>query len=88
MEGVLIINKPKDFSSHDVVNVLRKELNTKKVGHTGTLDPKATGVLPILIGNAIEFATSNMLYAIVALAFLVPAEKFVKFWERKRKNRV
>ena len=56
MEGVLIINKPKDFSSHDVVNVLRKELNTKKVGHTGTLDPKATGVLPILIGNATKIS--------------------------------
>ena len=56
MEGVLIINKPKDFSSHDVVNVLRKELNMKKVGHTGTLDPKATGVLPILIGNATKIS--------------------------------
>ena len=50
MDGVLIINKPKGYTSHDVVNVLRKKLNTKKVGHTGTLDPNATGVLPILIG--------------------------------------
>ena len=56
MEGVLIINKPKDFFSFFVVNVLRKELNMKKVGHTGTLDPKATGVLPILIGNATKIS--------------------------------
>lgn len=52
MDGILIINKPKGFTSHDVVNVVRKSLNEKKVGHTGTLDPNATGVLPILIGKA------------------------------------
>ena len=52
MNGLLIINKQKGYTSHDVVNVLRKKLNTKKVGHTGTLDPNATGVLPILIGAA------------------------------------
>ena len=52
MDGILIINKPAGFTSHDVVNVLRKELNIKKIGHTGTLDPNATGVLPILIGQA------------------------------------
>jgi len=52
MNGVIIIDKPKGYTSHDVVNVIRKGLNIKKVGHTGTLDPKATGVLPILIGEA------------------------------------
>ena len=52
MNGLLIINKPKGYTSHDVVNKIRKVLNTKKVGHTGTLDPNATGVLPILIGTA------------------------------------
>lgn len=56
MDGVLIINKPKGFTSHDVVNVLRKALNTKKIGHTGTLDPNATGVLPILIGTATKIS--------------------------------
>ena len=56
MHGVLIINKPKGYTSHDVVNVLRKKLNTKKVGHTGTLDPNATGVLPILIGTATKIS--------------------------------
>lgn len=52
MDGILIINKPKGYTSHDIVNVLRKKLNTSKIGHTGTLDPNATGVLPILIGQA------------------------------------
>ncbi len=56
MDGVLIINKPKGFTSHDVVNILRKALNTKKIGHTGTLDPNATGVLPILIGKATKIS--------------------------------
>lgn len=56
MDGILIINKPKNFTSHDVVNVVRKSLNTKKVGHTGTLDPNATGVLPILIGKATKLS--------------------------------
>ncbi|MBQ2916674.1 MAG: tRNA pseudouridine(55) synthase TruB [Clostridia bacterium] len=56
MNGLLIINKPKGYTSHDVVNVLRKKLNTKKVGHTGTLDPNATGVLPILVGAATKIS--------------------------------
>lgn len=56
MNGLLIINKSKGYTSHDVVNVLRKKLNTKKVGHTGTLDPNATGVLPILVGTATKIS--------------------------------
>lgn len=56
MNGILIINKPKGYTSHDVINVLRKELNTKKIGHTGTLDPNATGVLPVLIGQATKIS--------------------------------
>lgn len=51
MEGILIINKPKGFTSQDVVSKTKKILNIKKAGHTGTLDPLATGVLPVLIGN-------------------------------------
>jgi tRNA pseudouridine55 synthase len=45
MNGILLINKPKDFSSHDVVAKCRGILKTKKIGHTGTLDPDATGLL-------------------------------------------
>lgn len=56
MDGVLVINKPKGFTSHDVVNVARKALNTRKIGHTGTLDPNATGVLPILVGTATKIS--------------------------------
>ena len=56
MNGLLIINKPKGYTSHDIVNVLRKKLNTKKIGHTGTLDPNATGVLPILVGTATKIS--------------------------------
>lgn len=56
MDGILVINKPKGYTSHDVVNCLRKALNTKKIGHTGTLDPNATGVLPILVGTATKLS--------------------------------
>ena len=50
--GVLIVNKPQGPTSHDVVNKIRRLYSTKKVGHTGTLDPMATGVLVVLIGRA------------------------------------
>ena len=52
MNGVVVINKEQQFTSFDVVAVVRKTLGTKKVGHCGTLDPNATGVLPVLLGNA------------------------------------
>jgi len=52
MAGVLNINKPGGITSHDVVNRVRKLANTRKVGHTGTLDPMATGVLLVCIGPA------------------------------------
>jgi tRNA pseudouridine55 synthase len=51
VDGFLIIDKPAGCSSHDVVNRVRRILATKKVGHTGTLDPFATGVLPIAVGE-------------------------------------
>lgn len=56
MDGIIIINKPKGFTSHDIINIARKALNIKKIGHAGTLDPNATGVLPILIGNATKIS--------------------------------
>lgn len=55
-DGLIIINKPKGYTSHDIVNIVRKKLNIKKAGHTGTLDPNATGVLPILIGTATKIS--------------------------------
>lgn len=51
MQGIIIINKPQGFTSQDVVSKTKKILNVKKAGHTGTLDPLATGVLPVLLGN-------------------------------------
>lgn len=52
MNGVLVVNKPKEFTSFDVVALVRKLSGQRKIGHTGTLDPNATGVLPLLLGNA------------------------------------
>ncbi len=52
MNGVIVIDKPKDYTSFDVVAIVRKVSGEKKIGHTGTLDPMATGVLPILLGSA------------------------------------
>ncbi|MBR4282777.1 MAG: tRNA pseudouridine(55) synthase TruB, partial [Clostridia bacterium] len=52
MVGVVLIDKPQDFTSFDAVAVLRRILNEKRLGHTGTLDPMATGILPILVGRA------------------------------------
>ena len=56
MNGILIINKEKNVTSHDVVNKVRKLLNIKKVGHVGTLDPISTGVLVVLVGGATKLA--------------------------------
>lgn len=55
-EGILIIDKPKDMTSHDVVDCIRHKFKIRKVGHGGTLDPLATGVLVVLVGRATKFA--------------------------------
>lgn len=52
MNGILCVNKPQDFTSFDVVAKLRGILGMKRLGHAGTLDPMATGVLPVFVGNA------------------------------------
>lgn len=56
MNGILNVLKPPGMTSHDVVNFIRKETGIKKVGHTGTLDPEAAGVLPICVGKATKAA--------------------------------
>ncbi len=61
-DGILVINKEKNMTSHDVVAKARKLLSTKKIGHTGTLDPMATGVLVLCVGGAtklVDYLTSN-----------------------------
>ena len=63
--GIINVNKPKGFTSHDVVAKLRKILKIKQIGHTGTLDPMAIGVLPICIGKAtkvIQYLESSKAY--------------------------
>ncbi|MCH5297538.1 MAG: tRNA pseudouridine(55) synthase TruB [Ruminococcus sp.] len=52
MNGILVIDKPQEFTSFDVIAVIRKITGQRKAGHTGTLDPNATGVLPVLLGSA------------------------------------
>lgn len=54
MNGLLVINKEKNYTSRDVVNIISKIFNTSKVGHTGTLDPIATGVMVVAIGSALK----------------------------------
>ncbi len=56
VHGVLNINKPAGMTSHDVVDAVRKILGVRRVGHTGTLDPQATGVLPLCVGRATRIA--------------------------------
>lgn len=60
--GILIVDKPQDWTSHDVVAKLRGLLGQRRIGHSGTLDPMATGVLPVFVGRAtraVEFATET-----------------------------
>lgn len=54
--GIIVVNKEKNMTSHDCVNIIRRALKIKRVGHTGTLDPMATGVLPICVGKATKIA--------------------------------
>lgn len=56
MDGVIIVDKPREWTSHDVVNKMRRLAGTRKIGHLGTLDPGATGVLPLVIGRATRLA--------------------------------
>ena len=56
MDGVVVVDKPEGWTSHDVVGKMRRIANTKRIGHLGTLDPIATGVLPLVIGRATRLA--------------------------------
>ena len=58
MNGILVINKPAGITSHDVVDIIREKFKIKKVGHTGTLDPMATGVLVVLLGRATRLSAT------------------------------
>src|SRR5471032_971883 len=56
LEGILLVDKPRDHTSHDVVARLRGKLRMKRIGHAGTLDPMATGLLVILLGKATKLS--------------------------------
>lgn len=60
MNGVIVINKEKNYTSRDVVNIIGKHFNTKKIGHTGTLDPIATGVLVLCMGTSLKLVEMLM----------------------------
>lgn len=56
MDGILLIDKPTGITSHKVIEIIRRKLNIKKVGHAGTLDPLATGLLVIMVGQATKLS--------------------------------
>jgi len=56
LDGVIVVNKPSGWTSHDVVAKMRGIVGTRSVGHLGTLDPIATGVLPVMTGQATRLA--------------------------------
>lgn len=58
MDGILVVNKPSGITSHDVVDFIRRKFNIKRVGHAGTLDPLATGVLVMLLGKATKLSNT------------------------------
>lgn len=60
IDGVLLVNKPSDWTSHDVCAFARRKFNIKKVGHAGTLDPMATGLLVLLLGKATKIQSQLM----------------------------
>lgn len=94
LEGILPLHKPKGMTSHDCVAKLRRILKTKKIGHTGTLDPEVTGVLPICIGRATKVAQYMSNYAKtyigeVTIGFSTTTEDFTgEVVEKKRVDRV
>jgi tRNA pseudouridine55 synthase len=75
MDGILLINKPIGLTSHQIVNIIRQKLNIRKVGHAGTLDPLATGLLVIMVGKATKL--SNQLIS-QSKSYEVEMKLFVK----------
>lgn len=75
--GIIVIDKPKDYTSRDIVNIVSKKLKTKQIGHTGTLDPLATGVLVLTVGSATklsEVLTSDKKEYIATMAFGIDSD--------------
>jgi len=73
-EGLLLLDKPGGITSHDVVNAVRRRTGQRRVGHAGTLDPLATGLLPVLLGRATRLVRDENRSA----AELLEKESFLK----------
>src|SRR5260221_7531633 len=75
MDGLLVIDKPAGPTSHDVVARMRRVLGERRIGHTGTLDPNASGVLPLVLGRATRLADflrgGNNTYEVITRLCLV-----------------
>jgi tRNA pseudouridine55 synthase len=79
MDGVLVVDKPNGLTSHDVVAVARRCLNESRIGHTGTLDPLATGVLPLACGRAtrlVRFLTASDKHYEATIQFGVTTDSY------------
>lgn len=79
MDGVLVVDKPQGLTSHDVVAVARRALGESRIGHTGTLDPLATGVLPLACGRAtrlVRFLTSSVKHYDAVIRFGVTTDSY------------
>src|SRR5277367_43728 len=61
-QGIVLVNKPAGITSHDVVGFVRRTFKMRQVGHAGTLDPMATGVLVVLVGNATKLSDKFMAF--------------------------
>ena len=92
MDGVLVVDKPQGLTSHDVVAVARRCLNESRIGHTGTLDPLATGVLPLACGRAtrlVRFLTASDKHYDATIRFGVTTDSYdVTGQEVSRSDRI
>jgi len=75
MDGLLLIDKPGGLTSHKVIEIVRKQLNIKKVGHAGTLDPLATGLLVVMLG---KFTKLSNLLASQSKTYQTEMELFIE----------
>ena len=82
MNGIINVLKPPGMTSHDIINFMRKRLKMKKVGHTGTLDPEAAGVLPVCVGKAtkaVQFITDKKKRYRTTIKFGIQTETYDKY---------
>jgi tRNA pseudouridine55 synthase len=82
MNGIINVLKPPGMTSHDIINFVRKRLKMKKVGHTGTLDPEAAGVLPVCVGKAtkaVQFITDKTKRYRTTIKFGVQTDTYDKY---------